>query len=757
MSCFKIKTGIVPFADGNSGWLIMDETGPKRITSTLASEVIGLIHQKLGDEDKLVAALEDRFPPEQVYYVLIQLEKQGVIVKESTPTESPVDLFRAKVHGQERTGNSPFRNAALAVRIFAIGEVDSSADALASSLSRSDLLQIERIPYWRGDEMTADAVYMAVTPDYLELELETFGCFAQKRRLRWLPVKPCGIMPWIGPLFLPDETGCGACLLDRVKGHRRMEVEQIRKSGRKQSLRLSVGQTVHSLETLAGLLAVELEKLATGGASEMAGGVFTLDFRSLRLERHPLAKRPQCPVCGNLSPENSRNGSLPKEPLRLQSRVKTDYRDGGERICSAVETLEKYAYLISPVTGVVGPLMPLEDIPPCFGPVIRSDWNVRSGGETTRHEQNARLAAIGFSTGKGRSEPQARASALGEAIERYCSQYEGYETHIRASFAELGNVAISPHKLMGFSERQYMEREVWRQKGNTAYVPDPYDEARTIDWTPAWSLTQQRWRLIPSAFAYYSYPREGGGDICHGCSNGVAAGNCLEEAVMQGFFELVERDATAMWWYHKLTKPAVDWRSFDSPFAAAVDTAMDEMGMRLEVLDLTNDLGIPVFSANLFNCQENHRFKSMGLGCHSDPRIALERAISELGQCWGLADRDEYSLKFQDIPYSREQFLRADPNQPPKSPYDFNREQREDFLDDIEDAVQLLRTQELEMLAMDLTRPDVGFPVVRVIVPGLVHFWPRFGCRRLFEVPQAAGWIDKSVSEDDLNPVPFYL
>jgi len=71
--------------------------------------------------------------------------------------------------------------------------------------------------------------------------------------------------------------------------------------------------------------------------------------------------------------------------------------------------------------------------------------------------------------------------------------------------------------------------------------------------------------------------------------------------------------------------------------------------------------------------------------------------------------------------------------------------------------VQLLRARELEMLVMDLTRPDVGFPVARVIVPGLVHFWPRFGCRRLFEVPQAAGWIDKSVSEDDLNPVPFYL
>jgi len=540
-----------------------------------------------------------------------------------------------------------------------------------------------------------------------------------------------------------------------VRGHRRLEVEQIRENGGNQSLRLSVGQTVHTFETVAGLLAMELEKLAAGGVPELVGGVFTLDFRTLKFERHPLVKRPQCPVCGTLSKKSTRTSVIPKEPLQLQSRVKADYRDGGERVCSAVETLEKYARLISPITGVVGQLTPLKKIPPCFGHVIKSDWIVRGNGEQTRSEDNGRLSVTGLSTGKGRSEPQARASALGEAVERYSSQYEGYEPCIRAPFADLGDVAIHPHGLMGFSERQYSDREAWRQKGDTAYVPDPYDAARPIDWTPAWSLTQQRWRLVPSAFAYYSYPRDGGGDICLGCSNGVAAGNCLEEAIVQGFFELVERDATAMWWYHKLRRSAVDWRSFDSPFVAAVDAAMEEMGMRMEVLDLTNDLGIPVFSANLFDCNEGYRFKSIGLGCHHDPSIALERAVSELGQSWKPADRDEWSLKFQDSPHSRELFLRADPHQTPKASSDFVREQRHDFLDDIEEAVRLLQVRELEILAMDLTRPDVDFPVARVIVPGLVHFWPRFGCRRLFESPKAAGWIDRNADEDDLNPVPF--
>jgi ribosomal protein S12 methylthiotransferase accessory factor len=189
---------------------------------------------------------------------------------------------------------------------------------------------------------------------------------------------------------------------------------------------------------------------------------------------------------------------------------------------------------------------------------------------------------------------------------------------------------------------------------------------------------------------------------------------------------------------------------------AAVDDAMAEMGMRLEVLDLTNDLGIPVFSANLFNANDGFRFKSNGLGCHLDPRIALERAVSELGQTWTATDVDEYGLKLQDTPLSRERYLRADPHEPLTTYADFGRERRDDFLEDIEDVKLLLEERGLEMLVMNLTRPDVGFPVARVIVPGMVHFWPRFGCRRLFEVPKAAGWIAGNAGEDDLNPVPFY-
>src|SRR5512133_2284610 len=144
MSFFRIRPGIAVMSGSDSGLLIIDETGRKVVTSSLFSELIGLIGRGVNDEDVFAAALEDRFPLRQVYYALIQLEKQGIIVKEAVPTESSADLFRAKVHGKEQIGYPFPRISVLAVCILAIGGSNSSADDLALSLARSEILRINR-------------------------------------------------------------------------------------------------------------------------------------------------------------------------------------------------------------------------------------------------------------------------------------------------------------------------------------------------------------------------------------------------------------------------------------------------------------------------------------------------------------------------------------------------------------------------------------------------------------------------------------
>ena len=57
----------------------------------------------------------------------------------------------------------------------------------------------------------------------------------------------------------------------------------------------------------------------------------------------------------------------------------------------------------------------------------------------------------------------------------------------------------------------------------------------------------------------------------------------------------------------------------------------------------------------------------------------------------------------------------------------------------------------LDFLVLDQTRPDVEVPVVRVIVPGLRHFYRRFGSGRLYDVPVKLGWQDRPLPEGELT------
>src|SRR5262249_37216566 len=140
-------------------------------------------------------------------------------------------------------------------------------------------------------------------------------------------------------------------------------------------------------------------------------------------------------------------------------------------------------------------------------------------------------------------------------------------------------------------------------------VPDRFDEARKINWTPVWSLTTERQRWVPSALCFYEYPTEhfGEPEFARACSNGCAAGNSPEEAILQGLLELVERDACAIWWYNMIQVPSIDMSSFRDSFFDATAEIHRDRGRHLCALDLTNDLGIPVVGAVSWRTHERDR------------------------------------------------------------------------------------------------------------------------------------------------------
>ena len=168
--------------------------------------------------------------------------------------------------------------------------------------------------------------------------------------------------------------------------------------------------------------------------------------------------------------------------------------------------------------------------------------------------------------------------------------------------------AIHPNAIALYSDSQFACREAINAT-NTFLVPHRLDPQAQVDWTPVWSLTHQRFKYVMTAQAYFQLSRStvrgSKPPYTFSDSNGCAAGSTLEDAVVQGVCELIERDAIAIWWYNRLRVRGVDLHSFDVPYLQAAEKFYhDTMGRSLWLLDLTSDLGVPAFTALSVNLTE---------------------------------------------------------------------------------------------------------------------------------------------------------
>jgi ribosomal protein S12 methylthiotransferase accessory factor YcaO len=207
----------------------------------------------------------------------------------------------------------------------------------------------------------------------------------------------------------------------------------------------------------------------------------------------------------------------------------------------------------------------------------------------------------------------------------------------------------------------------------------------------------------------------------------------------------------AIWWYSRVRRPAVDLARFEDPYFAALEEHYRAMGYRLWVLDITTDLEAPAFVA-LARSIESDRW-CIGFGCHLEARLGVQRALTELNQLfepagtsrapWG-AMADESFLFPGDAAASQGTGGAGDPV-------------AGDLRADIDACVRRAGRLGLEVLALDQSRPDIGLHAVKLMVPGLRHFWPRLGPGRLYDVPVRMGWLEKPRTPEELNPTSLYL
>src|SRR5262249_27343208 len=150
--------------------------------------------------------------------------------------------------------------------------------------------------------------------------------------------------------------------------------------------------------------------------------------------------------------------------------------------------------------------------------------------------------------------------------------YRGDERYVDGSFSELADRALHPEQLLRFSDAQYAGRDAWNKAQDTSYhvIPARLDPDRKIQWTPVWSLRDDREMLAPAGYCWYGHPDIAAYFYTASDANGCAAGNTVEEAILQGLMELVERDSVALWWYNRAPRPSIDLDAFDEPYVSLV-------------------------------------------------------------------------------------------------------------------------------------------------------------------------------------------
>jgi ribosomal protein S12 methylthiotransferase accessory factor len=678
---------------------------------------------------EIVRRLSKNFPTDKIEEAIRRLlERRYVVAGTSNAFDGAVAGYWASLGlpldvAEQNLRDCPVRVEAIDVK---------GAKELAGALSKLGVQIAKRSP----------KLTITLVNDYLDRRLAEMNQERVKDKTPWLLVQPSGVFPLVGPVFKPGESACWNCLFDRMIRNREikgfLDRGQVKPIAVSPLVNDSVGQSaIH-------FAAVEIAKaIASGFRTDLRDHIASLDLTGSVVARHFVARRPQCHTCGSKKLKSPRRAAA---PIEIAAGSKLIMTSGGYRTVTSRATVARFRRHVSPLTGVVSRLERIEvDLP--MNTNFFAHHNFSAPAQSV---DQLRSGLSGGSFGKGSTAEQGEASALMESIERYSGIFQGDEIRTARRFTDFDpGDAIHPNDVQLFSEAQFQNR-LTESPDDSHPVPEPLDPSTRTEWSPVWSLRDKRFKHLPTGLLYFFY----GG--FHTDSNGCAAGNTREEAIVQGFLELVERDAYAIWWYNRLQRAELDLSQFDDSYVRDLQTQFANAGRRLWVLDVTSDLGIPTYVSVMHWMQNGHENIEFGSGAHFDRRIALLRSLTELTQFMSIGMMGGGSgekpsldginpLRLEDHPFLL-------PGENPILPPAPGLEVHDNTRDQVNACVEIATRAGYDFLVLDQTRPDVEVPVVRVLVPGLRHFYRRFAPGRLYDVPVKLGLLDRPRPESELTP-----
>ena len=302
--------------------------------------------------------------------------------------------------------------------------------------------------------------------------------------------------------------------------------------------------------------------------------------------------------------------------------------------------------------------------------------------------------------GKGKSLIQSKASALMELLERFtCDTFFRDNNNFLLTISDRVKSKAILEIFPLFLAKRYR---------NDAFILREL-EKMPFRWVRSFSLTQNKTILLPLDWSAFT-------------TNGFASGNCIEEAILQGLCEVIERHFIVTVVENKIITPSIDINSIDNNEAKKIISKFNYAGIKLFIKDFSCGFGIPTIGILAYDSKGQKIIKiycAAGTSLNKD--IAIIRALTEVAQhraqilftkaprshtvCFpfykNLKEADSLidskrTINFSDLPTFSDKNLKAE----------------------IETAVIMLKNKGLEVIVTDVTHPIIKIPTVIVTILG---------------------------------------
>jgi ribosomal protein S12 methylthiotransferase accessory factor len=321
--------------------------------------------------------------------------------------------------------------------------------------------------------------------------------------------------------------------------------------------------------------------------------------------------------------------------------------------------------------------------------------------------------AVSIYGGKGITRDHAKASAMMEGFERYSAERHDSDETTIATIEEISALGeyINPESLN--LPKDFKKENL---------------DSMKLEWSLAKDIISNEDYYVPTNAVYHPYVRGNDSEsLFKSNTNGLASGNILEEAILHGIFEVIERDAWSIFELTHKNYAQIDTDSIESDIVNDTIDRFESEGIKIKLMDFTADINVPTIAASADDTvTKDAGLLTLGMGTHLDPEVAILRALTEVAQS-----------RATQINGAREDTVRADfareagyERMKRINKFYFRDEDEKISLSDIENKSTTSINKDLDIvkeelmandidkiLYYDLTRPELDVSVVRVIIP----------------------------------------